>query len=154
MIDRVLSTQNIVLNLKAETKLQVINALSENLIQNNYILNADKFIEDVLKRENLHSTFVGSYLAIPHGSSETVNRPTIVVARTEKLFNWDADSTPVRLIVLFAITEQELYLEELEILKQVAGALGEDQLVNQMLDAQSELEMMNLLDNAILNAEE
>lgn len=154
MIDRVLSTKNILLDLKAETKLEVINALSENLVQNNNILNAGKFIADVLKRENLHSTFVGSHLAIPHGSSDTVEQPNIVVARTNKVFNWDTDVTPVRLIILFAITEQEQYLEELEILKKVAGALGEDQLVMQMLEAQSEIEIMDLLNNAILNSEE
>ncbi|MGL4606767.1 MAG: sigma 54-interacting transcriptional regulator [Eubacteriaceae bacterium] len=60
-----------------------------------------EFINTVLEREELSSTYFRDGIAIPHGMPELVLKPTMGILKLEKPINWDGKK--VSLVVLMAV---------------------------------------------------
>lgn len=145
----VISADNILLNTKLNSREEAIDKLSDRLVTSGVVLDKEKFIEAIYDRENRGSTFVGDYLAIPHGLSNCVTRPTIAIAKSHEGFEWDENGNLVKLIIMFAISED--IEEESEILKKVASSLGDVDLVKGLLDLNTEKELIEIIYNHINN---
>lgn len=61
--------ENIFLNLNSTTKEEAIRLAGNKLIEAGYV--ADGYVESMLYRENLLSTYMGYGIAIPHGDRES-----------------------------------------------------------------------------------
>ncbi|VTM78489.1 PTS system transporter subunit IIA [Klebsiella pneumoniae] len=72
-ISTVLNVKNIKLNMTARTKEEVIEELTDLLIQDGAVTNKEDFIRDVWLREELGSTGFENHIAIPHGKSSGVS---------------------------------------------------------------------------------
>ncbi len=68
-----LNVKNIKLNMTARTKEEVIEELTDLLIQDGAVTNKEDFIRDVWLREELGSTGFENHIAIPHGKSSGVS---------------------------------------------------------------------------------
>lgn len=64
-----LSEKNIFLNLTANTKEEAIRFAGQKLVDNGYVKPA--YIEAMLEREKLTSTYLGESIAVPHGTIES-----------------------------------------------------------------------------------
>ncbi len=71
-ISTVLNVKNIKLNMTARTKEEVIEELTDLLIQDG-ATNKEDFIRDAWLREELGSTGFENHIAIPHGKSSGVS---------------------------------------------------------------------------------
>ena len=67
----VLAEENILLNQQLATKEEAIRLAGQILVGNGYV-EAD-YIEKMLEREAMTSTFMGNFVAIPHGTDEAKN---------------------------------------------------------------------------------
>ena len=67
------------------------------------LLNKEKFIEDVFKREEMENTVVGFKVAIPHGKSEFINSPQIVFAKLKEEIFWGDPDEKVKYIFLLGV---------------------------------------------------
>jgi len=64
----VLAEENILLNQQLATKEEAIRLAGQILVDNRYV-DAD-YIEKMLEREAMTSTFMGNFVAIPHGTDD------------------------------------------------------------------------------------
>lgn len=70
MKPEVLCENNILLNVKSETKNEAIKKVGNLLAQNGYV--DEKYIEGMIKRNDDISTYIGNGVAIPHGMNEYI----------------------------------------------------------------------------------
>lgn len=116
------------LNLKSSSKKEAISLLADHLWNEGKLNQKDPYLEAVLKREELLSTYCGYAIAIPHAESAAVNEASFVFGRTSAMV-WDEDDEPVEFIILLAIppVEQGQENKHIEIMSNVATlALEED----------------------------
>lgn len=64
-----LHEKNILLNQHFNSKEEAIKRAGELLLNGNYV--KENYIEKMLERENISTTYIGNNIAIPHGTSES-----------------------------------------------------------------------------------
>jgi len=95
---------SIQLNLKSDSKLALLETLCQSFWEAGKLSDRKQFLEEVLKREALLSTYCGEGVAIPHAASTAVKEPAFIFARCAEI-NWDEEESPVQFIILLAIPE-------------------------------------------------
>lgn len=103
-------------NLKSNTKIEVIEELSNLLYEDGKLNDKDKFIKAVLKREEEFSTGIGMGIAIPHGKSNAVKEACIVFGKSNNGIEYGSmDDKPAFLFFLIAVPEEasDLHLRAL-----------------------------------------
>lgn len=73
-IIEILDDNLIMESLEANSKIDALDKMSENLLKYDYISDKKGFLDDVLYREELGTTGIGNYIAIPHGQSDYVKK--------------------------------------------------------------------------------
>lgn len=101
-MENFINENNIILNLETEEKREIINKMTETISEEK-LLNKEKFIEDVFKREEMENTVVGFKVAIPHGKSEFINSPQIVFAKLKEEIFWGDPDEKVKYIFLLGV---------------------------------------------------
>jgi PTS system nitrogen regulatory IIA component len=100
-----LTSEAIVPTLKAHTKKQALQELSERAAQISG-LPAREIFDALLQRERLGSTGIGDGVAIPHGKLARIKTIFGIFARLERPIDFDAlDGAPVDLIFLLITPE-------------------------------------------------
>jgi len=136
------------MNIEAKNKDEVIDKLTASLCELNIISNKDGFIHDVMLREALGSTGFENQIAIPHGKSPWVNETRIAVAKLASPVEWETmDDSAVRLVILFAVKEADSGAGHIKLLAKISIALGDDDVVEALLNAETKEELFNLLVN-------
>ena len=101
-MENFINENNIILNLETEDKREIVNKMTETISEEK-LLNKEKFIEDVFKREEMENTVVGFKVAIPHGKSEFINSPQIVFAKLKEEIFWGDPDEKVKYIFLLGV---------------------------------------------------
>ena len=129
-----LNVKNIKLNMTARTKEEVIEELTDLLIQDGAVTNKEDFIRDVWLREELGSTGFENHIAIPHGKSSGVSRTALAIGRTQHAIPWETmDGSDVRCIILFAVCLVDQNATHLRLLAQVSGSLADEDIIAKLL---------------------
>ena len=133
-ISTVLNVKNIKLNMTARTKEEVIEELTDLLIQDGAVTNKQDFIRDVWLREELGSTGFENHIAIPHGKSSGVSRTALAIGRTQHAIPWETmDGSDVRCIILFAVCLVDQNATHIRLLAQVSGSLADEDIIAKLL---------------------
>lgn len=99
------------------------------------LIDVDKYVEDVKKREAMSTTGIGDGVAIPHAKSSWVKEPTVVIGKSSKGINWESlDDEPVNIVFLIAVPEEEGN-EHLKILQVLAVSLMDDEFKEKIQNA-------------------
>jgi mannitol PTS system EIIA component len=100
------------------------------------------YVDAMFERERSVSTFMGNYLAIPHGTNEAkdaINRSAISVVRYDQAIDWDGNE------VRFAVGIAGVENGHLEILGKIAIVFSDSDEVDKLLAAGSADELYQLL---------
>jgi len=100
------------------------------------------YVEAMQEREKSISTYMGSYLAIPHGtneSKEAIRHSAVSLVRYEKPIDWDGNE--VRIVVGIAGVNNE----HLTLLSKIAIIFSDEVEAKKMLDATTVDELYQLL---------
>lgn len=99
----------------------------------------DGFVSDVYKREEQGQTGIGNFVAIPHGKSKFVNKPSVVIGINEKEIPWESlDGKGVRVVVLFAVGNDDMAAKEhLKLLSIFARKLGNDDVIKNLINSEN-----------------
>jgi mannitol/fructose-specific phosphotransferase system IIA component (Ntr-type) len=96
-----LSEENIALDLPSTDKQGVIESLVELLARSGRVSDPDAVVADILERERLMSTGVGSGVAIPHAQSRGALNLAMAFGRTRETIDFKSlDGKPVGLFFL------------------------------------------------------
>lgn len=145
-ITKVITEELIDLNLKATTKLEVIEELTHLLYLNHCIDSEEGFIKDVLYREQEGVTGLEKGIAIPHGKSESVIKTTLAIGRTKLPVEWESlDDNPINIILLFAVKTSDATTVHIRLLQKVATLLADDEVLQGLQKVETKQEVINLL---------
>ena len=103
------------------------------------------YVDAMFEREKSVTTYVGNYLAIPHGTNEakdTIFKSALSVIRYESPLDWDGNE------VRFAIGIAGFNNTHLQILSKVAIVFSDTDEVDRLIAAQSAEEIYEIL-NAV-----
>lgn len=134
----ILSLENIQLNQVIGTKEEAIRLAGQILVDRGYVQWA--YIEKMLEREEMTSTYMGNFVAIPHGTDEAkteVLESGIVIIQAPGGIDF-GDGNIVKLIFGLAGKGEE----HLDILSDIAIVVSEIENVNKIVLATSKREVL------------
>jgi PTS system mannitol-specific IIA component len=105
------------------------------------------YIDSMFERERSVSTYMGNYLAIPHGTNESkdsIKRSALSVVRYTEPIDWDGDGNEV----LFALGIAGYQGGHMDILSRIAIVFSDTDEVDKLVAAGSAQEIYDLL-NAV-----
>ncbi|MEE2537078.1 PTS sugar transporter subunit IIA [Klebsiella pneumoniae] len=153
-ISTVLNVKNIKLNMTARTKEEVIEELTDLLIQDGAVTNKEDFIRDVWLREELGSTGFENHIAIPHGKSSGVSRTALAIGRTQHAIPWETmDGSDVRCVILFAVCLVVQNATHIRLLAQVSGSLADEDIIAKLLVESDPHKIIALFNSETENAD-
>lgn len=121
-IRELLRTDLMIMDLKAQTKAEVIDEMVRNLFEKGVIKDEEAYKKDIIKREEEGSTGMGDGIAIPHAHNEAVNEPAVMFAKSQAGVDYDSlDGQPAHLFFMIAAPEggDNTHLQALAALSQV-----------------------------------
>lgn len=137
----ILNEANIVLNKNLENKTEAIKATGQILVDNGYV--KQEYIEQMLKREELSSTYMGNFIAIPHGTEEAkeaVLESGLSVIQVPEGVDFGGGNI-VKILIGIAGKGDE----HLDILSKIAIVCSEEENVEKLVQAKSKEEILQLL---------
>ena len=149
-----LNVKNIKLNMTARTKEEVIEELTDLLIQDGAVTNKEDFIRDVWLREELGSTGFENHIASPHGKSSGVSRTALAIGRTQHAIPWETmDGSDVRCVILFAVCLVDQNATHIRLLAQVSGSLADEDIIAKLLVESDPHKIIALFNSETENAD-
>ena len=139
-MSEVLSPGDVVVAHSAASKEEAIRQAGEILVRAGAVEPA--YVDAMLERERSISTYMGNFLAIPHGTNEakgTIQRSALCLVRYDETLDWDGN--PVRVVVGIAGVGDE----HLEILSKIALVFADTEQVQRVLDAPSAAALYEIL---------
>lgn len=141
-----LTKKDILLGEEIATKEEAIKKAGEVLVQNGYV-DAD-YIPAMLEREEIVSTYMGNFIAIPHGTDDakkSIKNTGISIIQIPGgvSFAKEGDDDDKLVFVVFGIAGKDG--EHLELLSKIAIFCSEQENVIKIVNASSEEEIINLL---------
>jgi PTS system mannitol-specific IIA component len=103
------------------------------------------YVDSMFDREKSVSTYMGNYLAIPHGTNESkdaIKHSALSVVRYDEPIDWDGNE------VRFALGIAGYQGGHMDILSRIAIVFSDEDEVNKLLAAGSKQELFDLL-NAV-----
>lgn len=142
---RLFDENTVCLNLQATTKEDVIDEMIE-LLKNDHVLNNPKlFKEEILNRELLASTAVGSHIAMPHARTSAVNEARVAVGISKQGFDFDAaNKEKCHFVFMIAAGENDGDLH-LQTLANLSRKLIHKEFIDQLNACESKQEIVHLL---------
>ena len=121
------------LQIKAKTKEDVILEMVKKLHTQGNITDVESFYQDVLEREKLSPTYVGSGIGLPHGRTSNVIFPAVCIGRLNSEVLWgDDEDEKVTMVLLIAVPGDDEDNTHLKILSKLARKLMHDDFVEHL----------------------
>lgn len=134
----------ILLQTNATTKLEVIQELAKIACDQGKVSDVDAFVSAVLEREAQYSTGVGYHIAIPHGKSDAVVEPVLLVAKVNDIEWQSMDALPVKIVFLIGVPTASEGEVHLKILAQLSRSLMKEAFREQLFNAHNKDDIMDL----------
>ncbi|MEI3597915.1 MULTISPECIES: PTS sugar transporter subunit IIA [unclassified Oceanobacillus] len=142
MAKEVLAKENIKLNVSLNNQEEAIRYTGQILVDNGYV--EPSYIDKMFKREELTSTFMGNFVAIPHGTEDAkslVKESGLSVVTIPEGVEYGEGNT-VKILIGIAGKGDE----HLDILSNIAIVLSDEDNIQSILNAASEEEIIRIFD--------
>ncbi|MEJ9132307.1 fructose-specific PTS transporter subunit EIIC [Bacillus thuringiensis] len=134
-------------DLKGETRDDIIDEMIQKLKQVGALHSVIEFKQAIMNREQESTTGIGINIAIPHGKSAAVRKPSVVFGIKQSGINWNSlDGTEAKLIFMIAVPKGNEGNEHLKILQMLSRKLMDDSYRERLLSVQTKAEAYKLLD--------
>ncbi len=138
-----MSADNIFLGLTATSKEQAIRFAGEQLVKGGYV--QPEYVEAMLAREQLTSTYLGESIAVPHGTIEAKDRVLktgIVFCQYPAGIRWGEDEDDsARLVIGIAARNNE----HINVITKLTTALDEDGVIDRLANTTSVEEVLQII---------
>ncbi|WP_413375611.1 fructose-specific PTS transporter subunit EIIC [Alkalihalobacillus sp. 1P02AB] len=137
-------------DLTSSTRDDVIDELIKKLDKTGVLTSESDFKQAILAREAESTTGLGMNIAIPHGKSKAVKRPTVAFGIKQEGVDWSSlDGTSAKLIFMLAIPEESAGDDHLKILQMLSRKLMDDTFREQLLRVANKEEAYELLNQIV-----
>ena len=134
-INGLLRPEDIIPDLAAATKVQVLSELAGKVAERHSGLDREELLKILLERERLGSTGIGDGIAIPHGKLKRLDRPVLAFGRSLAGVDYNAlDGRKVNLFFLLMAPEDAVGMH-LKMLARISRILKDPGVRKGLLDA-------------------
>lgn len=140
MANDILTKDNIVLNAELNSKEEAVRYAGQILNDQGYV--EASYIDKMLEREEVSTTYIGNQVAIPHGTEDaksTVNETGLSVVIVPD--GVDFDGNEVNILIGIAGKGNE----HLEILSKIALVCSEEENIQKLINAETKDEILTIL---------
>ncbi|WP_025719211.1 PTS fructose transporter subunit IIABC [Paenibacillus polymyxa] len=135
------------LDLEGTTRDAVVDEMIGALERTGAVSSASDFKQAILAREEEGSTGIGMNIAIPHGKSEAVLKPSVVFGIKQGGVDWNsADGSEAKLIFMIAVPRNSKENAHLKVLQMLSRKLMDDHFREALLAVTTKEEAYQLLD--------
>ena len=146
MIEKGIDTRSIILDLKAQTKEDVIKEMIDRLAENGLLQDKELCQKDVLEREAIVSTCFQNGIALPHGRTDGVNELVAAVGINKNGYNFDAiDGQPSKIFVM-CLSPKNSDGPHIEFVATVGSVLAKQENIDNILAAKTPEEVIRIFD--------
>jgi mannitol PTS system EIIA component len=138
----ILTKENIQLNVQLANKEEAIRKTGEILVDKGYV--AADYIEKMLEREELTSTYMGNFVAIPHGTEdakELVKASGLSIIQAPEGVDF-GEGNIVKVLIGIAGKNNE----HLDILSQIAIVCSEEENIERIVEAKDAQTILDLFE--------
>lgn len=142
MTKSILAKENILLNQSVESKEEAIRLTGSILVEKGYV--DSDYIDKMLEREELTSTYMGNFVAIPHGTEESkqfVKESGISFVQVPNGVDFGGGNI-VKLLIGIAGKNNE----HLDILSKIAIVCSEEENIEKLVAAKTAEEIMSIFE--------
>ena len=136
-LKKLLNRDNILLELKSEEKVEIIEELVDLLVKAGKVQNKQAALQVVLEREKKMSTGLEQGIAVPHGKTDSVKE--LVVALALKMEGVDfasIDDRPSRIFIM-TISPASHSGPHIQFLAEISRLLNHEDIRNEILKSES-----------------
>ncbi|MCC2250866.1 fructose-specific PTS transporter subunit EIIC [Virgibacillus sp. AGTR] len=145
-ITELLKQDIMILEVKANSKEDVIQAMADRLGQAGRLNDKEAYIEAIWNREKQSSTGIGEGVAIPHAKTSAVKTPAIAFARSRTGVEFDSlDAQPVHLFFMIAASEGANN-DHLQTLSRLSTLLMDEDFRKRLMEVETEEQIINIID--------
>lgn len=154
MITNLLTLECINLNLKGQTKQEIIDEMVEILYQGGKLNDKEEYKKAILAREAQSSTGLEEGIAIPHAKTSAVKIPSIAFGLSKNGVDYESlDGEPSKLFFMIAAPANASDTH-IEILSKLTTMLLDDEIREKLLEVKTEQEVIDILTSDIKKEEE
>ncbi|MFH1876979.1 MAG: PTS sugar transporter subunit IIA [Candidatus Omnitrophota bacterium] len=138
----------VILGLKQKSKKNILSTILDHLTQKKKIekSNKNQILKILLQREEMGSTAIGGYIALPHARVDCVKNVLICIAISTEGLDFDSlDQEAVNIVALLLSNHKEAGMH-LKTLAFLARMLRDKYFVQQLKSAKTEEEVVTFLD--------
>lgn len=128
----------IMLDLKCSSKKEVIERICLHLFNNGYV--KKEYLNSVLERENLNTTYFKGNIGMPHGLSAYVNNSCLMFVRLKNEVVWDNNGRKVNLICMPVINNNDS-----DTVNYLFKILKQPDIVSQLMASKNSAEFLDVL---------
>lgn len=153
MITNLLTLECINLNLKGQTKQEIIDEMVEILYQGGKLNDKEEYKKAILAREAQSSTGLEEGIAIPHAKTSAVKIPSIAFGLSKNGVDYESlDGEPSKLFFMIAAPANASDTH-IEILSKLTTMLLDDEIREKLLEVRTEQEVIDILTSDIKEEE-
>lgn len=149
LLKEVIRKELMVIRSTSKNKAEVIQELATLLYENDFVSDIKSFVDDVYLRETEGITGIGQGVAIPHGKSIAVKQTAIAIAILEETIIWETlDEKPVKVVIMFAVKEEDADMTHILLLQRIAILLAHDDFIQNLIQVDNKDNLYDLLTNS------
>jgi fructose-specific phosphotransferase system IIA component len=135
----------IIYSLKGKKAVEILEEFARLLYSKNLINDKDKFLDELLIREELGSTAIDNGIAIPHCKLDEVNDTFAVIGISRKGVNFNSvDDKPTYLFFLL-VSPQKSTEEHLSALAAISHIARQEEAKKELIDARNAAEIIKVI---------
>ena len=141
----ILSPDSTIVDLKGDTKEEIIADLVDSLSASEAISDRDKVLQAVLEREKIMSTGIGDGIAIPHGKSDSVVKLVAALGTQRRGVDFEAlDGEPAYVFFLL-VSPANVSGPHIKALARISRLLKNDDFKKKLITASSPEEIISAI---------
>lgn len=142
----ILSADSTLVDLKGETKEDIIAELVDTLAVGDGISDRDKVLQAVLEREKIMSTGIGDGIAIPHGKSDAVEKLVAALGTQRRGVDFEAlDGEPAYVFFLL-VSPANISGPHIKALARISRLLKNDDFKKKLIAAETAAEIIEIIE--------
>ena len=142
----ILSADSTLVDLKGETKEDIIAELVDTLAVGDAISDRDKVLQAVLEREKIMSTGIGDGIAIPHGKSDAVEKLVAALDTQRRGVDFEAlDGEPAYVFFLL-VSPANVSGPHIKALARISRLLKNDDFKKKLIAAETAAEIIEIIE--------
>ena len=142
----ILSADSTLVDLRGETKEDIIAELLDTLAVGDAISDRDKVLQAVLEREKIMSTGIGDGIAIPHGKSDAVEKLVAALGTQRRGVDFEAlDGEPAYVFFLL-VSPANVSGPHIKALARISRLLKNDDFKKKLIAAETAAEIIEIIE--------